>query len=175
VQPPDLSETLTLNDGSRVTIRPILPGDAGIEQDFIARLSPGARRYRFLSGLKELTPDMLRRFTNIDYPREMAFIATVPVEGRERQIAVARYAKGSAPDHVEFAVVVADEWQRQGIGRLLLGRLFDVARRSGFAAIEGLVLRENRGMLKLMERMGFERSAHFGETGVVYVSKTVLS
>lgn len=114
---------------------------------------------------------MLSRFINVDYPREMAFIATVPVEGREGEIAVARYAEGSAPDRVEFAVVVADEWQRKGIGRLLLDRLFTVARQSRFVMIEGLVLRENTGMLKLMVRMRFERSWQPGEPGVAYVSK----
>lgn len=173
---PDFRESLTLRDGTVVTIRPITPADTGIETEFIARLSPQSRRYRFLSGLKELTPEMLRRFTNVDYPREMALIATVRTsnaqDAGERQIAVARYASGSAPDRVEFAVVVADEWQNKGLGPALLERLFDIAKDSGFTTIEGFVLRENRGMLNLTDRMGFERSGRFHEPGVVYVSKT---
>jgi len=168
-----MSDTLTLPDGATVTIRPIRPTDAGIEQEFVARLSDRARRYRFLSGLKELTPAMLRRFIDVDFPQELALIATVPVEGRECEVAVARYAGGSAPGRVEFAVVVADDWQRKGIGRALLERLFAVAREQGFAMIEGLVLRENLGMLKLMDRMGFQRAARSGDPGVVYVSKAL--
>jgi acetyltransferase len=173
MHPPDLRDSLTLADGTTVTIRPITPADAGIETEFIARLSPQTRRYRFLSGLKELTPAMLKRFLNVDYPSEMALIATIPFDGREREIGVARYAPGSRPDHVEFAVVIEDEWQGKGLGPALLERLFAIAERSGFAGIEGLVLNENYGMLKLMERMGFERSHRLHEPGVVHVSKSL--
>ena len=173
MQPPDLRYALTLDDGVVVAIRPIRPTDAGIEKEFIARLSPRSRRYRFLSGLKELTPEMLKRFIDVDYPREMALIATVPVEGREREIGVARYARGSQPDRVEFAVVVADEWQGRGIGPALLERLFEVARTQGFAAIEGVVLQENRAMLDLMQRMGFTRETTLDDPSVVHVTKTL--
>src|SRR5262245_15928897 len=171
--PPDLRDSLTLADGTVVTIRPITPADAGIETEFIARLSPQTRRYRFLSGLKELTAPMLKRFLNVDYPNEMALIATVPFDGREREIGVARYAAGSRPESVEFAVVIEDEWQGKGLGPALLERLFAIAEQSGFAEIEGLVLNENYGMLKLMERMGFERSYRLHEPGVVHVSKSL--
>jgi len=173
VQPPDTRESLTLDDGTVVAIRPIRPADAGIEQEFIARLSPQSRRYRFLSGLKELTPEMLKRFIDVDYPREMALIATVPADGREREIAVARYARGTEPESVEFAVVVADEWQGRGIGPALLARLFAIAREQGFAAIEGVVLHENRAMLALMQRMGFERKVVLDDPGVVHVRKAL--
>ena len=173
MQPPELRYALTLADGVVVTIRPIRPTDAGIETEFIARLSPRSRRYRFLSGLKELTPEMLKHFINVDYPHEMAFIATVPVDGREREIGVARYAKGSEPDRVEFAVVVADEWQGRGIGAALLEHLFDVARERGFAAIEGLVLHENRAMLDMMQRMAFTRETMLDDPSVVHVTKVL--
>ena len=170
--PPDLRDSLTLADGTVVTIRPITPDDAGIETEFIARLSPQTRRYRFLSGLKELTSEMLRRFLNVDFPHEMALVATIPLQGRERQIGVARYAAGSQPHHVEFAVVVEDEWQGKGLGPALLERLFAIAELAGYAGIEGVVLAENLGMLKLMERMGFARSHRLHDVGVVHVSKT---
>jgi acetyltransferase len=173
MQPPDTRESLALDDGVVVTIRPIRPTDAGIEREFIARLSPQTRRYRFLSGLKELTPEMLQHFINVDYPREMALIATVPVDGREREIAVARYARGTEPESVEFAVVVADEWQGRGIGPALLARVFEIARTQGFAAIEGIVLHENRTMLDLMQRMGFTRKTALDDPSVVHVRKAL--
>jgi acetyltransferase len=170
--PPELRDSLTLADGTIVTIRPITPADAGIETEFVARLSPQTRRYRFLSGLKELTPEMLRRFLNVDFPHEMALVATIPFANGEREIGVARYAPGSQPGYVEFAVVVDDEWQGKGIGPALLERLFAIAELAGYVGIEGVVLTENYGMLKLMERMGFSRSHRPHDAGVVHVSKT---
>ena len=179
MQPPPISEQFDIAAATDacvrapavvpVTLRTIGAADAGIEQEFIARLSPRSRRYRFFSGLKELTPAMLARFINVDYPAEMALIATVPVAGREQEIGVARYAQWSRPGTVEFAVVVADEWQRKGVARRLLERLFAVARADGWQEIEGLVLRENTGMLKLMDKLGFTRHRYEGDPAVVHV------
>lgn len=171
VQPPASEYELITDAGSRVTIRPIQPEDREIEQAFVSSLSGNARYFRFFSAIKDLSPRMLDRFTRVDYPREMAFIATVQKDAAEQQIGVARYAPGSAENTVEFAIVVADEWQGLGIGRELLHRLFDVAKESGIGRIEGIVMKANANMLLLCKNLGFTVNPYPDDASMVRVKK----
>lgn len=141
--------------GELVTLRPIRPEDAEIEQAFVRSLSPESRRFRFMDTLRELTPMMLVRFTQIDYDREMAFVATVERDGKEVEIGVCRYITN--PDGVtcEYAIVIADDWHRRGLGRRMMGQLIEVARRRGLEAMVGHVMSSNRGMLELCQELGF--------------------
>ena len=142
--------------GARVTVRPIRPEDARVEEDFVKTLSPEARYFRFMSGIRELTPQMVARFTRIDYERDMALVAITGETGKdEKEVGVARYITDPDGTACEFAIVVADEWQRAGLGRYMLARLIDVARVRGLVAMRGEILASNRGMLKLAEQMGF--------------------
>jgi acetyltransferase len=166
-------ECLVLADGTAVVLRGIRPEDAAIEQAFVRRLSPRSRQLRFLSGVRELTPAMLARFTNTEYPHEAAFIATIERDGRERQIGVARFAPGSSASCREFAVVVGDEWQGRGIASALLRKLFRVAVDAGTYAIEGVVLRENARMLGLARDFGFEIRPHPDDPALVAVHKAL--
>jgi acetyltransferase len=142
-------------DGPTVTLRPIRPEDATIEQAFVQSLSAQSRHFRFMNMLRELTPLMLARFTQIDYDREMAFIATLDDKGSEREIGVARYVTNPDGESCEFAVTVADEWQRRGLGRRFMALLIDVARSRGLREMMGHVLAENRSMLALCDSLGF--------------------
>ena len=97
-------------DGRTVTIRPIRPEDAEMEQDFVKRMSDESKYYRFMDTLRELTQPMLVRFTQVDYDREMALVATLPAEeGKTMQIGVARYVTNPDGESVEFALAVADD------------------------------------------------------------------
>ena len=173
MQPPAFKHEWTVRDGSTVTIRPIRPEDRDIEQAFVSNLSPNSRYLRFFSAVRDLSPQMLDRFTHVDYPRQMALIATVQAEGKELEIGVARYAPGSSGNAVEFAVVVADEWQGLGIGRELLRHLFDTARLAGFERIEGLVLKSNKNMLQLCNRLGFTVNRYPDDAALVRVVKEI--
>jgi acetyltransferase len=161
--PAHLVTECTLRNGERVTVRPIRPEDAEIEQAFVKRLSPQARYFRFMNALSELTPQMLARFTQIDYDREMAFIAVTGEEGSETEIAVARYITNPDAVSCEFALVVADAWQRQGLGRRLMTQLIEVARRRGLSSIHGDILAVNQPMLGLLTSLGFSIGACPGE------------
>ena len=119
------------------------------------RLSPEARYFRFMHAVEELTPEMLVRFTQIDYSREMALIAVVEEGGKEKQIGVARYVINPDGESGEFAIVVSDERQKQGIGTSLMKGLMLSARYHGMKILEGAVLAENSGMLTLMRSLGF--------------------
>jgi acetyltransferase len=145
-----------LADGSRFTVRPIRPDDAGRETSFIEALSARSRHLRFHGALASLTPAMLARFTQVDYQRDMAFVAIDSQAGQEQEIAVARYFRLPAGDTCEFAIVVADAWQRRGLGRLLLSRLIAVARSRGMKQMLGHVLAGNPPMLAMCTRLGFE-------------------
>jgi acetyltransferase len=156
--PVELVEDTTARDGSLVHLRPIRPEDAEMERDFVNGLSERSRYLRFFYRMHELTPAMLARFTQVDYDREMAFVAVVDdaaaPHGR-RIIGVARFVQNPDRESAEYAIVVADEWQGRGVGGLLMRRLIDVARRKGLAQLEGAVLRENVDMVKFVAALGF--------------------
>ncbi len=153
--PRHLAKNVTLPGGEEVTVRPIRPEDAKMEQRFVRQLSPEAKYFRFMQAVQELSPEMLIRFTQIDYDREMAFLASVRENGEEVEIAIARYVINPDGDSCEFGVVVDDKWQGRGLGTLLMETLMDEARSKGIKRIEGSVLSDNTHMLRLMRNLGF--------------------
>lgn len=157
--PSHLVKHLKLADGAAVTIRPIRPEDAAIEQAFVRKLSNESRYFRFMGTLRELSPRMLSHFTQVDYDRHMALIAVTRDAGKEIEIAVARYVIADDRKSCEFAIVVADQWQHRGVGRLLMRALMDAARSRGLVAMFGEVLSSNHKMLQHMARLGF-KTAH---------------
>jgi acetyltransferase len=153
--PRHLEERDRLPDGRTLTIRPIRPEDAEREQAFVRGLSPEARHLRFSQAIKELPPALLAQFTQIDYAREIALVATVGTDGAEEQVGVARYVANPDGRSCEFAIVVGDRLRGQGIGTRLMQALIRAARAQGLATIMGVVLAGNAPMLQLMRRLGF--------------------
>ncbi|MGA7799250.1 MAG: bifunctional acetate--CoA ligase family protein/GNAT family N-acetyltransferase [Gammaproteobacteria bacterium] len=153
--PAHLVSHLQLADGSDLTIRPIRPEDAEIEQRFVRDLSSESRYFRFMQSLQELTQPMLVRLTQIDYDRELAMIAVTSQQGQEVEIGVARYAINPDGKSCEFALVVADAWHHKGIGSRLMHSLMDAARAKGLTVMEGEVLANNSEMLALARKLGF--------------------
>ena len=150
-----MSEAWTAPDGTPVIIRPIRASDLELERQFVSRLSP-ATGYQRLMSARTPSLDELKRFTDIDPTREMALIATTMVDGRERQIGAARYVKSEAvPGEAEFAIVLADAWQRRGLGRKLLAALLHAARRDGVRRAVATTLSTNEPMLALARKLGF--------------------
>jgi acetyltransferase len=144
-----------LPDGTNMTIRPIRPEDAEIEQAFVRGLSERAKYFRFMQTIDELTPAMLARFTQIDYDREMALVAMLEQEQGEKEVGVCRYVINPDGKSCEFAIVVSDEWQRRGIAHYLMGQLMEAARHRDLEVMEGDVLTSNHEMLALAKTMGF--------------------
>ena len=169
--PKHLVEHGFLSDGTPLTIRPIRPEDAESEQAFVRSLSPEAKHFRFMQGLKELSPSMLAQFTQIDYSRELALVATIEQDGKDVQIGVARYAINPDGRTCEFAIVVGDEVQKQGIGSRLMVALINAARSQGLAVMEGLVLADNRQMLELMRDLGFAIRPVEDDAGLVVAER----
>ncbi|MCF8183436.1 MAG: acetate--CoA ligase family protein, partial [Polynucleobacter sp.] len=126
--PSHLKSSYKAKDGTLVTIRPIKPEDFRMEQEFVKALSPESRYMRFMNTIREVSPAQLVRLTQIDYDREMAFVATVDDAGAEKEVGVVRYATSPDGESCEFAIVVADDWQGKGLARRLMGILIDTAR-----------------------------------------------
>jgi acetyltransferase len=160
-----------LPNGSDVIIRPIRPEDAELTQGFVRGLSEETKYFRYMDAVRELSHAMLVRLTQIDYSREMALLAITEVEGREVELGVARYAINPDGESCEFALVVNDQWQKQGIGHKLMDVLMDVARAKGLRSIEGEVLKTNRRMLKLAESLGFRVEPHPEDDGIRKISR----
>ncbi|MBC7444416.1 MAG: bifunctional acetate--CoA ligase family protein/GNAT family N-acetyltransferase [Polaromonas sp.] len=153
-----------MRGGGEYTVRPIHPDDAQMLQNLMGHLSPASRYFRFISSMVELPPSMLARFTLIDYDREMALVAVFrerrsgasgELLDTERIVGVSRYITNPDQSSCEFALVVADDFSGKGLGSRLMLSIMDVARDKGLAEIEGLVLTQNPGMLKLMKSLGY--------------------
>jgi len=153
--PTHLIHDWQLPDGTSITIRPIRPEDAQLEQDFVRDLSEETKYFRFMDSMNELSAAMLVRFTQIDYDREMALLAVTQQDGVEVEVGVCRYAVNPDGASCEFALVVSDKWQHKAIGHKLMASLIDAAREKGLKTMEGEVLASNRDMLKLVTTLGF--------------------
>ena len=157
-------QTWPLQGGGEYVIRPIHPDDASMLQQLVGGLSPESRYFRFVATISELSPAMLSRFTLIDYDREMALVAVlkerkINEEGisveTQKIIGVSRYITNPDVVSCEFSLLVADEFSGKGLGSRLMMSIMDVARDKGLKEIDGLVLANNPGMLKLMSGLGF--------------------
>ena len=145
------------NKGRAFRMRPIRPVDAELYPQFLKRITPEDMRRRFLIPTRQLSAEMIVRLTQLDYDRDIAFIALTEPEG-----ALAGIVRYSAdPDHTraEFGILVRSDLQGIGLGAGLMRCLVDYARQDGVGALEGQVLRENGTMLALCRELGFTMHA----------------
>ena len=150
-----------LRDGRWYTIRPIRAEDGEHLQRFVRGLSEQSRYFRFISTLTELTPRMLARYTQIDYDRELALVASIRPDAPESDndeetlIGVVRYLLNPDGETCEFAIAIDDRFHGQGLGTTLMQSIIDAARDKGLKCIEGFVLAINAPMMGLMRALGF--------------------
>lgn len=161
------SETITLRDGTQLTLRPIRPDDAPRLQALHSRLSPESVRLRFLSVRPVLPPDEARRLATVDYQTQMAIVATREEAGEDVIVAVARYSatQPDRPDEAEAAIVVEDRYQGQGLGTLLVERLLPHARQQGIRTFVAEISGENERIMRFVRRSGLPTEKRF-EAGV---------
>jgi acetyltransferase len=173
--PAHLSRTWTLPSGESLHVRPVRHDDGELEEAFVLALSLESRYQRMLSGGVKVTPEWIDSMTHIDYRRHMAFAVTAVRDGVEQFVAVARYVVGAAGRSAEVALVLADAWQRQGLGRRLLARLLDHAQTAGMHEAVGVVLATNVAMLRLARSMGFTVTAEPGDATVMRIRRDLLA
>jgi acetyltransferase len=163
--PRELEETIDWH-GQKLVLRPVRPEDGAAHLAFFHALTPDDVRYRMFVRLRELTPSQLARFTQIDYDREMAFVAVRPgADGETETLAVGRVV--ADPDNVsaEFAVTVRSDMKRMGLGRMVMEKLIAYCRSRGTREIVGEALPQNSGVIGLVRKLGFEVEPA-GEEGV---------
>lgn len=164
--PDHLTHPAALEDGSTVTIRPIRPEDEPGIADMMARSSLEDLRLRFFAPIRQLSHESAARLTQIDYDREMAFVA---VDSGDL-IGVSRLAEDPEGETAEFAILVRSDQQGRGLGERLMSELIAYARDRGIEVLEGSVLSENRRMLALCEKLGFARSAVPDDPSVAHLA-----
>ncbi|MDQ1924002.1 bifunctional acetate--CoA ligase family protein/GNAT family N-acetyltransferase [Massilia pseudoviolaceinigra] len=156
--PHELEERIDWH-GASLLLRPIQPEDGPAHVTFFNALSDDDVRYRMFVRVRELNASQLARFTQIDYDREMAFIATRPgPDGVNETLGVARVV--CDPDNVaaEFAVTVRSDLKGQGLGQVLMEKLIAYCRSRGTREIVGEALPQNTRITKLARKLGFEIS-----------------
>jgi acetyltransferase len=136
-------------------IRPIKPEDAALFTELFNTLTPTSIYYRFFSVVKSLTPEILARFTQIDYDREISFVALDDRAGEERMLGIANIIGEPDGKRGEFSVLIGDPWQGIGIGAKLLLQCLRIAQERGMETVWGTVLSENIYMLGLGKKLGF--------------------
>lgn len=154
--PEQYTETIALRDGTEVRLRAIKPEDEPSWKDLIRRSSTESLWQRFRYLFKEATHEMASRFCFVDYDRELAVCAEVMRDGQPVLAAVARLV--ADPDHEEadYGVLVADEFQRRGLGQLLTQKCIDIGRGWGLTRMFGETTAGNTSMLRIFRRLGFE-------------------
>lgn len=154
--PSQYCKKFTLQDGGEVKLRPIKPEDEPMEAKLFDYLSKETIYFRFFGYLPEVDHDFLSRFTQIDYDREMAIVAETMVNGERRIIGVVRIVGDNWNDGAEFAIVVADAWQHQGLGSAMADYIIQIARERGFKHLYASFLRSNTAMDRLFRSKGFQ-------------------
>ena len=162
-----------LRDGGSIHIRAIRPDDKQRLLDLFERLSSRSVYFRFFQTKQRLTDEELRYFTELDFTRDVALVATLQAGQEEHIIGVGRYFRiqenGQPTTRAEVAFTVADAHQGRGVGTLLLEHLAAIARRQGIDTFEAYVLGENNRMLEVFAASGFTVQRAL-DTGVFHVA-----
>jgi acetyltransferase len=159
--PTQYVKTWKLKNGEVVTIRPIRPEDEPLMVKFHESLSEESVYYRYFSKLKldqRVAHERLTRICFNDYDREIALVADRKdaVTGQHEIIAVGRLSKARGLNEAEFALLISDWWQGQGLGTELLKRLVQVGRHEKLGRITAFILSENHAMHHLSKKAGFK-------------------
>lgn len=160
-------ERLLLDDGRELWLRPISPLDAEPLRVGFSLLTPEEVRMRFLHPLKQLTPEMAHRMTNLDPEREFALVAAEPLPAGEALVgAVVRASIDADRNSADFAILVSRFLAGQGLGSLLMKCIIRWARLKRLDQLHGDVLEDNTAMLKLAQQLGFRRETVQDEPGI---------
>jgi acetyltransferase len=159
--PRELEAIATLQDGSRIAIRPLRPTDAHAVSDMLGHCSADDLQMRFFAAMRSVDMVLIARLTQLDYAREMAFVAIDPAS--HDILGVARLHGDANHDEAEYAIIIRSDRQGTGIGHALMTRLIAFARAESYRAITGQVMAENSRMLAMCRKLGFQVTQN--ETG----------
>ncbi|MFP2515543.1 bifunctional acetate--CoA ligase family protein/GNAT family N-acetyltransferase [Buttiauxella agrestis] len=171
--PYQLEENVVLKNGEQCLFRPILPEDEPLLRQFISLVTKEDLYYRYFSEINEFTHEDLANMTQIDYDREMAFVAVRQQNGSSEIIGVTRAI--SDPDNIdaEFAVLVRSDLKGLGLGRRLLEKLIAYTVEHGLQRLNGITMPNNRGMVSLARKLGFDVDIQL-EDGIVSLTLPLI-
>ncbi|MHA1231842.1 MAG: GNAT family N-acetyltransferase [Candidatus Helarchaeota archaeon] len=156
VYPKEYEKYIKLKDGTKVFVRPIKPTDRDLWVEFYLSLSKLTKYYRFFSAKPKPDEKMIKRYTQIDYVNNLALVALIKENGKERMIGVVRYVLVPEFNAAELAVVVADDWQGKGLGTKLLLMMLDIIIKRKIPKIMGDIFLENEKMMRIVKESGFK-------------------
>lgn len=160
--PKELEESVRLDD-LKLMLRPVRPEDEPMHKAFLDELDPRDVRFRFFGSIREFPHSQLARLTQIDYDREMAFIAVASAQKHARTVGVVRIVCDPDNTQAEFAIIVHSKMKRKGLGRALMHKMINYSRSRGTGRLVGEVLAENHSMLNLAKSLGFLTERESGE------------
>ncbi|MDM0117931.1 GNAT family N-acetyltransferase [Variovorax sp. J22R133] len=170
---PALPAVVTLRDGRRATVREILPEDKDALQAAVSGMSAQARYTRFMATMREIPEKALDAATHPVPDKEFALVAVSGQAPDEAIVGGARYASEAGSDSCEFAIMIADAWQGQGLAPRLMEMLMAAAQAHGFRHMEGCVLSSNASMRGLARRLGFQDSQFPGDATTRLVKRSL--
>jgi len=165
--PQQLEQTIETRNGQRYSLRPIRPEDEGALVDMLRHSTADDVRLRFFAAIRRFDHAFAARLTQIDYDREMAFIAMPP--GKQEIVGVVRLSADPDKEKAEFAIMVRSDMKGTGLGYRLMQQMIDYARESGFQQVFADVLRENHAMREMAKEFGFAVQQANDETETVMV------
>jgi acetyltransferase len=156
--PVELEEEVELRSGETILLRPILPEDEPAHAQFVQNVSKEDLYKRFFTDVGELNHEALANLTQIDFNREMAFVA---VNSNQQILGVSRAMIDPENIDAEFAILIRSDLKGQGLGRILMNKIIEFCRQKGTRQMSGMTMPTNRGMLMLAQKLGFELDVQF--------------
>jgi acetyltransferase len=160
--PKEYEKPVVMRDGTHVLLRPIRPEDEPMEAEMFRTFSKETERFRFFGPIGSVTHEMLIRYTQIDYDREIAIIAETEEGGARRMLGVVRLISDPYNQKGEFAIVIGDPWQKKGLGGEMMDVMLRIARERGVRMVYAFLLEDNFTMLHMFESRGFTVSREEG-------------
>jgi len=147
---------LTLKDGHKIYLRPVLPTDGPLLVGLFNKLSPQSIYLRFLTNLSALPEEWVYRFTHVDYKKDFALLGVVSESGEDAVIAVGRYAYDDRTGMTDLAVAVRDDWQHRGLGKALLSKVVEIGRANGISRFESMIAPHNNTIRTMLIDLGYK-------------------
>jgi RimJ/RimL family protein N-acetyltransferase len=163
-----LERHVTLRDGTKVFLRPLVPEDAGLYPDFLREVTADDLRLRFFAPMQQANPALIDKLIHYDPARAMAFIAIE--EATAKMLGVVRLHDDEGGDNAEFAILVRSRLKGRGLGWLMMKHMIAYARAKGLKHVHGQVLEENSSMLAMCKELGFDIKDDPEERGVQLVN-----
>lgn len=152
--PKEYERTVLIRRGRSVLLRPIRPEDEPLQEELFSTFSEETKRFRFFGPVKE-SHEMLARYTQIDYDREMAIIAELSEGGKKKMAGVVRLIADPYNETAEYAIVIGDPWHKLGLGTVMTRYILEIARARGIKKVYAYVLEDNASMLNLSRKFNF--------------------